>query len=346
MPSESVVETGPDLGAKALEALAPRVEAFHTAVATAEEEIRSYVTHRSGTSELKGEQALVELGPFAIGRIDPERFAMLMGDAEDLPPDAVSVLDRAEAILASFSRGSDLHRVMVEPGGDLRDAVKDALTWVGQVFGAARAIELARAGVFDAEEHNHFLASLPFRFWNRAERRLAPPLVVDVSGEDCLPAGLGEFLDGTVSIVLAVTGPTTPAPLARLITPGTFVMQTANPAELERLALSPHPGVALLLDEERPEQARFVHDPDAGTATWSRLAVTHMPERPKAVGRGRRAPTWVEELDHLAALAKRPAGVAAAPAGEATEPGAASVETVPADQLAAWLLSQADLGDL
>lgn len=346
MPSESAVESTPDLAAKALEALAARVEVFHTAVTTAKEEVRSYVTHQRGMGEFKGEQALMELGPFAIGRIDPERFAMLMGDAEQFSDDALSVLDRADEILANFAAGTDLHVISVERGGDLRDTVKDALNYVGQVFGASRAIELACAGVFDPEQHNHFLSSLPFRSWNRAERRLAPPLVVDVRGEDCLPAGLGEFLDGTVSIVLAVTGPTTPAPLVRLIAPGTFVVQTANPAELERMAASPHPGVALLFDEERPEQARFVHDPDAGAATWSRLTVTHMPEKPDAVGRGRRAPTWIEELDHLGALAKSPSGATEAVSGEAKEAETSPIETVPADQLAAWLLSQTDLENL
>lgn len=237
--------------------------------------------------------------------------------------------------------GTDFHLVHVEKGGDLRDAVKDALNRVGQVFGASRAVELARGGLFDPAEHNQFLSSLPFRKWNRAERQLAPPMVVDVEPEDLLPAGLGEFLDGAVKIVLVVKGHTSPAPLARLITPGTFVVQTADPADLQGLARSRHPGVALLFDEARPEQARFVHDPDAGATTWQRLAVSHMPEQPE-VGRGRRAPVWLEELAHLQALAKKPAGAVLGEDG----PGAmemAADEGVPADQLAAYLLSQIDL---
>jgi hypothetical protein len=200
-------------------------------------------------------------------------------------------------------------------------------------------VELARSSRYDPDQHNHYLSGLPFRKWNRSERRLAPPLVVEVGSEDLLPAGLGEFLDGGVKVVLVVQGPTTPAPLARLITPGTFVMQTAEAGDLERLALSPHPGVALLFDEERDGQARFVHDPDAGATPWQRLDVAHMPEEP-SVGRGRRAPTWLEELAHLRALAKQPA--AAMAVNGTGEAETALEETTPADKLAAYLLSQVD----
>lgn len=280
----------------------------------------------------------MELGPFAVGRIDPEKFAALLLDVEDLSPEAEGVMDRAEQILAEFAVGGDFHLVKVEKGGDLRDAVKDALNHVGQVFGASRAVELARSGLFDPEQHNYFLSALPFRKWNRAERQLAPPLVVELEAEDLLPAGLGEFLDGSVKIVLVVKGLTSPAPLARLITPGTYVVQTADPADLAGLARSPHPGVALLFDEGRKEQARFVHDPDAGATPGARLTVSHMPEQPD-VGRGRRAPLWLEELAHLEALARRPAGGAPEPlVGEAPEE-----EKTSADQLAAWLLAQTDL---
>lgn len=336
MPSDTKNPAGA-LALKALEALAPRVEAFRSAVAAAEEEIRTYVTQRRGVAEYRGEQTLVELGPFAVGRIDPERFATLLLQVDDLTPEAEGVMVRAEEVLSEFRLGSEYHLVTVEKGGDLRDAVKDALNHVGQVFGASRAVELARSGLFDPDQHNAFLSALPFRKWNRAERQLAPPLVVEVEAEDLLPAGLGEFLDGSVKIVLVVKGLTGPAPLARLITPGTYVAQAADPKDLAGLARSPHPGVALLFDEARKDQARFIHDPDAGSAPWQRLAVAHMPEQPD-VGRGRRAPVWLEELEHLAALARKPAG-----AGEALVPEVPEEEATSADQLAAWLLAQTDL---
>ncbi len=347
-------DDAPDLGARALEALRPRVADFRSAVASAEEEVRSWVAHHRGTTEFRGERALMELGPFAVGRMDPERFGLLLGAPEELEPVAVGVLERAEEILADVTLDDTVHRLAVEPGGDLRDVVKAALARVGRVFGAARAVELARSGRFDPDGHNHLLGHLPFRQWNRAERSLAPPLVVEVEPEDLLPAGLGEFLDGRVKVVLVTRGPTAPAPLARLVTPGTFVVQTADPDDLRALADSPHPGVALLFDEEREEQARFVHDPDAGLAPWQRLDVRHLPERP-TVGRGRRDPAWVEELDHLEAMARTPAGGppppsgSSAPAGGDSMPGSASAAPAepappePADKLAAWLLSQTRL---
>lgn len=339
MPSDTKNPAGAGaLALKALEALGPRAEAFRSAVATAEEEIRTYVTQRRGVAEYRGEQTLIELGPFAIGRIDAEKFATLLVEVEDLTPEAESVMVRAEEILAEFRVGIDFHLVTVEKGGDLRDAVKDALNHVGQVFGASRAVELARSGLFDPDQHNPFLSALPFRKWNRAERQLSPPLVVELESEDLLPAGLGEFLDGSVKIVLVVKGVTGPAPLARLMTPGTYVVQTSDPKDLDGLARSPHPGVALLFDEARKDQARFIHDPDAGSAPWQRLKIAHMPEQPD-VGRGRRAPIWLEELEHLAALAKKPAG------GEPLVGEVPEEEATSADQLAAWLLSQTDLSE-
>lgn len=344
MPSDTKAPTGAgDRALKALAAIEPRVNAFHSAVATAKEEIRSFVAQHRGASAFRAEQTLAELGPFAIGRIDPEKFAALLLETDELSAEQEGVLERAEHVLSDFAVGRDFHYVVVEAGGDLRDSVKDALDHVGQVFGASRAVELARAGLFDPGQHNHFLSTLPFRKWNRAERQLAPPLVVEVEAEDLLPAGLGEFLDGLVKIVLVVRGPTTPAPLARLITPGTYVVQTADPADLGGLARSPHPGIALLFDEARPEQARFVHDPDVGATTSQRITVSHMPDQPE-VGRGRRAPTWLEEIAHLKALAARTMLPLAG--GNGAEPLAPGDEKTPADQLAAYLLSQVDLGGM
>lgn len=357
MPSDVAEVNETSRAELALARIGERVDVFHSAVAAAEEEVHSEVMRRVGAESFREEQALVELGPFALGRIDPARFAMLMGVAEEeLAPESIDVIAKADAILTGFTKAAS-HVVRVEPGGDLRDRVKDALSHLGQPFGAARAVELARAGMFDFVEHGYLLGPLPFRLWNRAERNLAPPLVVEVAGEDCVASGLGEFLDGETKIVLVASGPTTPAPLARLVTPGTFVIQTADPEELVHLAESRHPGVALLFDEDRSGQALFVHDPDAGARPWERLTIQHLPDDAEAgVGRGRRTPLWLEELVHLRALAERPEAVGVGAPGlaggsGATEPAAAGsgedegTPAEPADRLAAWLLARTDPGE-
>lgn len=346
---------------RALDALKARIDAFHATVAAAEREVSEEISRRVAQESFGGEQALVELGPFAAGRIDADRFSQLLGVADTpLTAEAIDVLGRADAILEDFAVTAADHVVKVEPGGDLRDAVKQALATFGRAYGAARAVEMARAGTFDEAEHGHLLGPLSFRLWNRAERHIAPPLVVSLRGEDCLPAGLGEFLDGNLVLLLVAEGPTTPAPLARLITPGTFVMQTADPDDLDRLAATEHPAVALLFDEEREGQARFVHDPDAGDSSWARLSVEQMPTEAD-VGRGRRPPAWLEELEHLRALATEPpmAGQAvsagASPEGRpsadedvaagatAADVTAGAASADPVDRLAAWLLDRADL---
>jgi hypothetical protein len=357
MPSETKPKPNTDLADRAYGAIESRVASFRRAVATAEQEVHADLVRRTGVQSFKGEQALIELGPFATGRIDPDRFAMLLGVAEEqLTPESMDVLGRADAILTGFAESSN-HRVAVEAGGDLRDAVKHALAHFGQAFGAGRAVELARAGMFDLTEHGYLLAPLAFRLWNRAERQLAPPLVIDVRGEDCLPAGLGEFLDGMVTLILVASGPTTPAPLSRLVTPGTFVMQTASVEDLARVVATEHPAVVLLFDEDRPEQAHFVHDPDAGDTTRARLTVERMPTDAE-VGRGRRAPVWLEELVHLRTLAEGPTNVDLGPAPGVSESGVSddgmvradgdggAPAAVPADRLAAWLLAQTDISGL
>lgn len=334
MPSEG---NGTSLLSRALAAMEPRLQAFRTAVAAARTVVSRYQVLGRGGAALETEWALMELGPFAVGRIDVDRFARLTAGSEAPGLDVVSAIERAGSVLSAFADGAALQSVRVDPGGDLHDVVKEALTRVGRVFGAARVIELARIGAYEEARHARLLEGMRYRTWNRAERALAPPVVVEVRGEDCFPAGLGEFLEGGACIVLVVSGPTSPAPLARLITPGTFVAQTTDPGDLVRMAASGRPGIALLLDAERDEQAIFVHDPDAGGAPWSRLEVRRLPPDPEGDG-GPRARPWIDEVRHLRSLAERPVGSAepVVPAEDAT--------AAPADKLAAWLLAQADLG--
>jgi hypothetical protein len=103
--------------------------------------------------------------------------------------------------------------------------------------------------------------------------------------------------------------------------------------------------VALLFDEERAGQARFVHDPDAGDSPGRRITIHHLPERAD-VGRGRRAPIWLEEIDHLEALAGPPAAATVGSDDDTDTLVPAAEGGDSADQLAAWLLTQTNLEGL
>jgi hypothetical protein len=167
---------------------------------------------------------------------------------------------------------------------------------------------------------------------------MAPPLVVAVDGRDLKAAGLADFMDGAQKIVLVVSGEATPVPLVRLITPGTFVAQTTNSIDLDRLANWDGPGIVAMVPDSA---ACFVHDPGRGTAASERLEITRLPEdrRRKPVG-GVSVKQQSEELLQLKTLG------AAQGAVEEPAVAVAAGSTNPVDKLAAWLLTQADLTDI
>jgi hypothetical protein len=157
-----------------------------------------------------------------------------------------------------------------------------------------------------------------------------------VAGRDLHAAGLAEFLDAGVAIALLVEGPCPPAPLARLVTPNALVIQTGSVEDLAALGGHDGPAVAALLPAEA---AWFRHDPAGGDAPRERFAMQRLPaEAPKRSLGGMSAAQQAEDLALLRqwAQAGAPAPAAGAPTANAT----------PADKLAAWLLSQADLKGL
>jgi hypothetical protein len=228
------------------------------------------------------------------------------------------------------AQGDDLYRIRVEPGADLRDTVRAALAARGRLFNAARHVELLRSGtaVGDADE------PLDFARWLKSERLLAPPLVVEVEGADLIADGLAEYLDGAVRIALVVNGPAPVAPLARLIAPHTFVMQTVDASAVAALGAFAGAGIAAVLPDGC---AQFVHDPARGSGLGQRLAVQALPDTAlRAVGRSsarRQAEerAWLSELADLAELAR---------AQHQTQDGQDAAAPA-ADQLAGWLLRQA-----
>jgi hypothetical protein len=338
MPSD---KTSDERVSRAQEVLAKAREDYHSALVATSEELRALIDAGSASAEAKAERTAAELGSFAVGHIDVERFSAFEQTGEAV---AVTEAPRLEAasrtLLALLERGTDLYHVRVEPGSDLRDAVAKGLGRAGRGFGAARTVELARAGRYVEASHGGWLDSFPPALWSRRERDLAPPLVVEVDGADLKVGGLADFLDGEQKIVLVVHGNAPPAALARLITPGLLVMQVEDPADLEPLAEAEGPAIAALVSGDA---ARFVHLP-AADGGRGRLTVQHMPvDEPRRALGAVSAFQQVEGMRHLAALAAGwglSAAEAAAPAGDgATAPAPASA----ADTLAAWILRQADL---
>ncbi|MGD8727114.1 MAG: hypothetical protein PVH40_05685, partial [Gemmatimonadales bacterium] len=221
--------------------------------------------------------------------------------------------------------------------------VARALEEIGRAFGAVRIYELTRSGSYHGNSHARSLGSFPFDKWSRGERRLAPPLVVTIDGADLRSGSLAEFLDGAQKIVLAVRGPCAPARLVRLITPGTFVIQTHDGSGLERLAAYDGPGVGALMPEST---AQFAHDPSGGDTPAKRLTIVSLPEQPPrmSVG-GLSGKQQAEELAQLQALAQQAAAPAAGGAAPAEAVAASAAPADPVDKLAAWLLTQADLSE-
>ena len=143
------------------------------------------------------------------------------------------------------------------------------------------------------------LERFPPNQWNGAERPWAPPLVIEVEGQDLRPASLAELLEGGQKIVLVVNGPAAPAPLVRLITPGVTVIQTDDPAELSALGAVDGPGIAALM----PEGARSSCTSPGGEGAERASDRELLPEKePKRALGSISAFQQTEELRQLASL--------------------------------------------
>lgn len=320
----------------ALAAMRHPIAEFRATVEGALAQAAIYLASLERDPAARATQARHELGVFADGRVNAEDFAALFAPAVALmPADQGKFSAAVETLRELLTRGDDLHVASVPAGGSLARVVEDALARMGRAFGAVLAIELLRGGAFRPEEHDRLLEDFAFRSWSRAGRRFAPPLVVMVSGADLQVGGLADFSDGRERIVLVVQGDCPPAPLVRLITPGTMVLQTIDATGLEQLALHDGPGIAAMVS---PNAARFLHDPRAGREPWQRLSVWHMPEVPKHAIGGFSPWQMTEDIKQLAALAAAPAEAPLPAAAGSARRGGDSV-----DRLANWLLSQSDL---
>ena len=313
----------------ALSALRPQLEVFRFGVSSTLERAKAMLAADSGPSH-----AGAALGNFASGRIDPSRFAMISAGAAPLDSIGRTVVERAILLLEPMLAGGDNEFVVdVKSGSSVGNAIRARLTKLGSVFAAATLIELVRRRVYDPTQRVLSFGGHPFEKWNAGERKMAPPLVVRLEGADLDPFDIAQFLDGCVRLVFKVDGQCAPAPLARLISPGVFVAQVDNTDVLSKLTELDSPAVVAVM---KGNEARFVHDPRGGIASWQRLQVASIPSSIPRKPLGNRS-AWQlrEDLAQLETLAKRPMPLAPLIDETATVPTGD-----PAERLAAWLLDQ------
>lgn len=292
---------------------------YRSTVSVMRDEIRAALAHSA--DDVQAQRLASQLGPFASNRIDATRLASVLTDRSPLDEASRTQLERAAAALNDLAGlREEAFVVDVPENGDLAATIRERLAVLGRAFAAGR----------DGASW-----AFPFARWTKAERMIAPPLIVTVRGGDLRTGALAEFLDGAQKILLIVDGDAPPAPLVRLITPAVFVIQAHDPSELERFWDWPRAGIGAVLPAST---ARFTHDPAAGQALWQRMTVTSLPAAPKTAVAGFSATQLLEELRQLEALAARPPVQHESPARVAAE-NTPAVD--PVDRLAAWLLQQA-----
>lgn len=324
----------------ALDALKEVRDSFRSAVVATAEEVRGILGAHATPPDGRADRAAQELGSFAAGRIAADRFAALFSDGRPLDGPSVSAMEDALEVLAEVGRSADAaFRRRVKPGADLRSTVAGALAEAGRAFGAARVASLVRDGLYREEEHAGLLRPLPFQRWSRAERRLAPALVIEVEAADFQAGCLADFVDGAFKVVLVVRDPLPGAPLARLVSPRTFVAQTAEKGVLTRAAACAGPAVIAWLTEGG---LTFVHDP-AGASLASRLTVDA--DALEAAKDATGADAWQrdEELRLLREWVSLSRAAPVAGNGAVAPKPAGPAAGDPADRLASWLLKNADL---
>ena len=312
----------------ALAAVAPQLASFRSVAIAALEHARAVLAPSGGVDRVR-----LELG--ALGaRIDAARFAGVANGDPAIDATTRERIERAQAVLEPLAAASDDAFVVDVPAGASPTVtVREALAHFGRVFGLASAIDLARSGRYVAELHDRALDAWPFELWSARDRRSAPPLVVRVHGVDLSLGNLANVLDGSVHVVIVVSGDAAPARFVRLITPGVFVTQAKDPGALARFTAFSGPAVAGLFETE---VACFTHDPSRGPALWQRLTIEAQPS-PSGRKRLSTLTPWQqnEEVQQLAALSSRPT-LDATPI-ESLVPGG---EGDPAERLATWLLGE------
>ena len=311
----------------ALEATAPARERFRYAVLTALSAAKAILAAGAGA-----EQARAELGPFAAGRIDPEQFAGLsVGRAIDAQARGI-IAYAMQALEETAERSDASYIVRAKSGESLANRVGSALTLFGRAFSAARAIDEARHG---HATRGALSRSYPFEQWTSIERLVTPPVVIVTDGAHFGASEIASYLDGGMHVCVVIEGACPPAPLARLVTPGTLVVQTSGTRGLDRFADYEGPAIAAIVPSGAAE---FIHDPRRGRMPWQRIDLWQKPaEAPRSRIGATTSRQQREDLEQLLALATPPA------LPEGSFAGMASADDV-ANRLSEWLLNESGLG--
>lgn len=311
----------------ALSALRPAIGRYRLAASDTLERARAMLAFEPGPSLTRA-----ALGAFADGRIDPERFALVSSGADPLDVTGREVVEHIVELLEDILGASDdQFFVPVGQAGGAAEAIRARLAGLGTAHAAVRILDLVKRQSYDLLRHGSPSDGYPFERWTAAERALAPPLVVRLDGSVLDALELAPLIDGCVRLVFIVDGPAAPAPLARLVSPGALIAQVEDASLLAGLAEFDGPAVIAVM---QGQEARFVHDPRAGSAPWKRIRVDRMPTVPPRKTLGSRS-AWQQrdDLAHLKALVEPPSLAHSAA-------GAGNGHADPTDRLTAWLIEQ------
>lgn len=332
MPSDPICDC-PDA---VKEAAGASLADFRSSLATTVGILRASLAQLTGDEKKKKEIAEKSLGSFADGRIDVTSFDQYAVNKSSVDAAAGPVLERALDVLVELmDAGEALTHRHLNEGMNLRCLVNRTLKEIGRAFGAVQAVELAKAGLYDEAEHGSLFEGYMHKHWTPAQRELAPAIVVRLADGSAQTTNLSEFVDGHQKVVLVYGEDCPPAPLARLICPGMFVVQTTDCLGLEDFLAYEGPGVAAVVPATA---ARFSHDPRIGATLASRLSHVEFPDQPELRARGGLSlRQQVQDLEHLKSLSS-------AQTPEAAEDVSNSAN--PVDKLAAYLLGKAHLEEV
>ena len=298
MPSDHNCDCPEDVKAVASASLGD----FRSSLATTVGILRSSLAQVTGDSAKKQEMAEKSLGSFGAGRIDAQLFDKLAVNKATVAAGAGPVIERAlDVMVELMDAGDSLNRVKLSEGQNLRCLMSRTLKNIGRAFGAAYAVELAKADMFDESEHAGMFDAYLYKNWSPAQRALAPAIIIELANGSAQTTNLSEFVDGNQKVVLVYGEDCPPAPLARVISPGMFVLQTTDCLGLEDFLSYQGPGIAAVVPQDA---ARFAHDPRRGTTLSSRMAGVELPDAPNFKARGGLSlKQQQEDLAQLQALA-------------------------------------------